>query len=128
LTFKDLRKFLEKHNFVYNNDSCHNREELIGLKSERFAIFYNKPFWIENIDKHKAEDIGTKGFCCFNHILGLPKKDGIEKPIFDYEMKLVEALDNSKNIFIKKARGLGITELLLRFMAWLAVRNNDYSG
>jgi hypothetical protein len=128
LTFKDLRKFLEKHNFVYNNDSCHNREELIGLNSERFAIFYNKPFWIENIDKHKAEDIRTRGFCCFNHILGLPKKDGIEKPIFDYEMKLAEGLDNTKNIFIKKARGLGITELLLRYMAWLAVRNNDYNG
>jgi hypothetical protein len=128
LTFKDLRKFIEKHNFVYNNDSCHNQEELIGLNSERFAIFYNKSFWIENIDKHKAEDIRTRGFCCFNHIIGLPKKDGIEKPIFDYEMKLVEGLDNTKNIFIKKARGLGITELLLRYMTWLAVRNNDYNG
>jgi hypothetical protein len=128
LTFKDLRKFVEKHKFVYNNDSCHNREELIGLNSERFAIFYNKPFWIKNIDKHKAEDIRTRGFCCFNHTVGLPKKDGIEKPIFDYEMKLVEELDNTKNIFIKKARGLGITELLLRYMAWLAVRNNDYNG
>jgi hypothetical protein len=40
---------------------------------------------ISNIERHKAEDIRTKGYCCFNHILGLPKKDGIEKPIFDYE-------------------------------------------
>jgi hypothetical protein len=24
-----------------------------------------------------------KGECCFNHIIGLPRKDGIEKPLFD---------------------------------------------
>jgi len=26
------------------------------------------------------EDIKTKGNCCFNHIIGLSTKDGIEKP------------------------------------------------
>jgi late competence protein required for DNA uptake (superfamily II DNA/RNA helicase) len=43
-------------------------------------------------------------------------------------MQLVSALDNNKNIFIKKARGLGITEILLRHMAYLAVRNDDYNN
>lgn len=43
-------------------------------------------------------------------------------------MNLVNVLDNNKSVFVKKARGLGITELLLIYMAYLAVRNNDYSG
>jgi hypothetical protein len=41
-----------------------------------------------NIGKHKEEDIDTKGDCCFNHIIGLSKDNGKEKPIFAYE-KLV---------------------------------------
>jgi hypothetical protein len=45
----------------------------------------NKPFWIWNIQQHKLEDIRTNGNCCFNHIIGLPQKDGIDKPLYDYE-------------------------------------------
>ena len=43
-------------------------------------------------------------------------------------MQLVNALDNHKSVFVKKSRGLGITEVLLRYMAWLATRNNDYNN
>jgi len=43
----------------------------------------------------------------------LPKKDGsIEKRIFDYEMQLVSALASFNDVFVKKARGLGITAAL----------------
>ena len=30
----------------------------------------------------RQEDIRTKGDCCFNHIIGLPLKDKVEKPLF----------------------------------------------
>jgi hypothetical protein len=53
---------------------------------------YNKPFWIWNVNEHKSEDIRTSGECCFNHVIGLPKKDGIEKPMFDYEKILYDFL------------------------------------
>jgi hypothetical protein len=33
-----------------------------------------------------------------------------------------------KHVWIKKATGLGITEFMLRFMAWLCLRNDDYKG
>ena len=46
---------------------------------------HNMPFWIWNIEEHKVEDIKTKGDCCFNHIIGLPQKDGDDKPLYDYE-------------------------------------------
>jgi hypothetical protein len=33
-----------------------------------------------------------------------------------------------KHLWIKKATGLGITEFMLRFMCWLALRNDDYKN
>jgi hypothetical protein len=128
VTFKDLRKFLDNSVKTAENNE-EKQQETIKLNSQSFDIFRDKPFWISDIEARKAEDRRTKGNCCFNHIIGLPKKDGIEHKIYDYEMQLVNALENNKSIFVKKARGLGITELLLRYMAYLAVRNdNDYFG
>ena len=119
MTWKDLKRFI--------SDNTNNEEkEEVKLQSERFRIFRDLPFWISDIEEHKEADIANNGNCCFNHIIGLPKKDGIDKPIFDYEMQLVNALDNNKSVFVKKARGLGITEILLRYMSWLAVFDSTY--
>jgi hypothetical protein len=82
-------------------------------------------------EKHRA----SKGRCCFNHIIGLPKNDGKRLPMVDYEGLLYKALTepaylNSnpsgtlaypfkvKHLWDKKATGLGVTEFMLRFMAW----------
>jgi hypothetical protein len=68
---------------------------------------------------------------------GPTKKDGKRKPMFDYERHLYRGLLepgylNShpsgtiahpfklKHLWVKKATGLGVTEFMLRFMAWLA--------
>ena len=88
----------------------------------------NKSFWIWNIEDHKLADIITKGDCCFNHVIRLPKKDGQDQPFFDYEKSLFTVLQQHKHIWIKKATGLGITEFMLRFMAWLCLRNHDLNG
>ncbi|MFL6380103.1 MAG: hypothetical protein ACJ72S_02290 [Nitrososphaeraceae archaeon] len=52
-----------------------------------------------------------------------------EKIIFD---SLVTQNNNSnpfnKHLWIKKATGLGISELMLRFMAWLCLKDNSLSG
>jgi hypothetical protein len=52
-------------------------------------------------------------------------KDGLEKPLFDYEKKIYHALQSHKHVWIKKAI-LGITEYFLRYIAWLCLRNDDY--
>jgi len=88
----------------------------------------NKRFWIWNTEEHRKEDIITGGDCCFNHIIGLPKKEGLEQPIFDYEKLIFEHLQSHNHLWIKKATGLGITEFMLRFMAWLCLRDNALSG
>ena len=71
MTFKDLQKL------VQSQTSLEQNELVSRLKDE--------PFWIWDPKQHKQEDIKTKGDCCFNHIIGLPRKDGVEKSIFDYE-------------------------------------------
>jgi len=86
-----------------------------------FDIFKDRPFWCGY-----PEGIIGLDDCCFNHIIGLPEKDGVAKPIFDYEMELYQALQQHKDVWIKKARGLGITELLLRYMVWLCVFDKSY--
>jgi hypothetical protein len=40
------------------------------------------------VKEHKQEDARTNGLCWLNHIIGLPVKGRIEKPIFDYEKLL----------------------------------------
>jgi hypothetical protein len=130
LTFKDLKKKVSL--------------ELTQQPSRLFATLQNKPFWIWNIEEHKLEDIRTNGECCFNHIIGLPTKGRVEKPIFDYEKILYDSLlENEysnilshnhtfnfkhKHLWVKKSTGLGVTEFFLRLMTWLCLRNNDYQN
>ena len=74
MTFKDLQKIIIQQD-----------NELITQYSRQLERLQNKPFWIWNKEEHIKEDIETKGECCFNHIIGLPKKENIiEKPLFDY--------------------------------------------
>jgi hypothetical protein len=82
----------------------------------------NKPFWIWDKEEHRQEDKRTDGDCCFNHIIGLPQKDGVDQPLYDYEKLIFDvfAQMGSKHVWIKKATGLGVSEFMLRFMAWLA--------
>jgi hypothetical protein len=72
IAFKDLQKLVR--------DS--QQQENIRSK-ELFQRLQNKPFWIWDKQQHKQEDIRTDGDCCFNHIIGLPQKDGIDKPLYD---------------------------------------------
>jgi hypothetical protein len=78
IVFKDLQKLVSK-----------SQQQ---QQSSLFERLLGKPFWIWNIEEHKKEDAKTDGDCCFNHIIGLPTKEGVEKPIFDYEKILYDAL------------------------------------
>jgi hypothetical protein len=115
-----------------SNQATQQQQQQINF----FDSLRNKPFWIWDIEEHKLQDITTKGECCFNHIVGLPKKNGKEFPMFDYQKLLYDALllSNGKNNFrnkhlwVKKATGLGVTEFFLRLIAWLCLRNDDYQS
>ena len=124
MTFRDLKK----------------KVSLDATAQQQFRLterLHNKPFWIWNIEEHKQEDIRTNGACCFNHVIGLPQKNSVDKPLYDYEDIIFDSLvthggntisSNKKHIWIKKATGLGISEFMLRFMAWLCLKDNSLSG
>jgi hypothetical protein len=117
VTFKDLKKRVTL-------EEPHQQSLL-------FKRLQNKPFWIWDIEEHKQEDVRTNGDCCFNHMIGLPQKDGADKPLYDYERIIFDSLvaqNGNKHQWIKKATGLGISEFILRFMAWLCLKDNALSG
>jgi len=78
VTFKDLKKRVSL--------------DVTQEQSRLFERLQNKLFWIWNVEEHRKEDIRTNGFCCFNHIIGLPQKDGNDKPLYDYERIISDSL------------------------------------
>jgi hypothetical protein len=117
VTFKDLKKRIT-----------------LEVPQQQYKLFdrlRNKSFWIWNIQEHKQQDMRINGDCCFNHIIDLPHKDGVDKPLYDYQQIIFDSLvtqNCSKHLWIKKATGLGISEFMLRFMAWLCLKDNSLSG
>jgi hypothetical protein len=93
-----------------------------------FKLLKGKPFWLWDKDRHKQEFRKSQGNCCFNHIVGLPMKKQISMPLFDYEKQICDLLERHKYLWVKKATGLGITELMLRYMAWLCLRDSVLRG
>ena len=94
MTFKDLQKLVQSQSGAPEQQS---------QLSQRLR---DKPFWIWNQQEHIQEDIRTKGDCCFNHILGLPKKDGHDMPLLPSQRMLYDSLQNHKHVWIKKSRGM----------------------
>jgi hypothetical protein len=157
MTIKDLQRII-----LSSSNSTEESKEMQDLQRR----LRDRPFYIWSSEKHKASKPNNeiKGHCCFNHIIGLPQKNGIPQPLWNYQEQIYRALMfpgylNSfpgtggvshnniertvkerlayesyvydfklKHLFIKKATGLGITEFMLRFMAWLCLRNDDYKN
>jgi hypothetical protein len=123
VVFKDLQKLVS----AQQHETTHK---------ELFQRLQGKPFWIWDREQHKLEDIRTNGDCCFNHIIGLPQKHGNDNPLYDYEQIIFDSLvthdgnanTGNKHLWIKKATGLGVSEFMLRLMAWLCLKDNALSG
>ena len=93
-----------------------------------FEQFKSKPFWIWDKQLHKKQHAISSGRCCFNHMIGLPIKNSKQMPLFDYEQEIFDLLKVTKHVWIKKATGLGITEFMLRYVAWLCLRDDKLKG
>ena len=73
LTFRDLQKLIQ------------SQSQRSTPSQYAFQHLRDKPFWYFDQSRHRERDRSQKGACCFNHLIGLPTKDGIRKPLFDYE-------------------------------------------
>ncbi len=105
MTLQNLSKILDKYESQLGSSSIQQFEQLNGLP------FYN---WQQHLYNSNT----------FNHAIGLPQKDGKTYPLFDYEQILFDTLQQHKHVWIKKATGLGVTEFMLRYMAWLCLSTN----
>lgn len=78
----------------------------------------------------QTERQSNQGACCFNHTIGLPKRDNVDKPLFD-SLLVPDSYHpwgytfKHKHLWVK-ATELGVTEFMLRLMAWLCLCNDDY--
>lgn len=77
------------------------------------------------LSDYKIDVFKDKTFLEFNDIIGLPVKNGIEHPIYDYELEMQDAIEQNQHVWIKKARGIGATELLIRYLSWKALSTNE---
>jgi hypothetical protein len=106
--------------FKYANNILLGSNSLAATAND-LSILRNLPFWNESGNN-------------FNTLIGLPIKDNIPHPIYDYEIKLFNelfSLDGSfkdKHLWILKSTGLGITEWTLRIIAWLCTRDDQFKN
>ena len=101
MILQNLSKTLDKYESQLGSSSIQQFELLEGL-----------PFYNSQNQKYSNT---------FNNAIGLPKKNGQSYPLFDYEQLLFDTLQSNKHVWIKKATGLGVTEFMLRYMAWLCL-------
>ena len=75
-------------------------------------------------------DWSGKGNESFNSVIGLPIKDNQSLPLFDYEKTIHDLLlvKKVKHLWILKSTGLGISELCLRLLAYLCLRDDAMRG
>jgi hypothetical protein len=116
--------------YQYHHSKIKNNKKLSSSsdnssKSLHLDIFLGKPFWIFDKEKHKLEYLLENGNCCFNHIIGLPQKNDKEFPIFDYQQLIFDAIEQNQNIWIKKARGIGVTTFVIRYLTWKILHSSE---
>src|SRR5918992_1874997 len=134
MTLKDLQAILNKQA---------QTQQIESQKSQRLQtkkLFFERirkaqHFWIQDSQEHEQVYRGTydrvnkQANCCFNHIIGLPRKHNRAHGLYDYELELVNTLHHqSKYILVRKSTGLGLTTLFLRWMSWLAITDEQMKG
>ena len=79
-----LRQFKYAEDIILGNTTASTE----GYQEQVLSNLKGKPFWIWDKQQHTEEYIRTGGQCCFNHVVGLPVKDKVSHPIYDYEKTL----------------------------------------
>jgi len=105
--------------------------------------FYRWEYLLNNHEaQHDELSKEMHGMCCWNHLIALPEKDRIKHSLYEYEYNLYKELmkdkpkpsddivtrQQHKHLAIIKATGLGITEFVLRWIAWMCVKDDNLKG
>ena len=100
----------------YHKIGKHKEQE--AEHTELLDEFLGKPFYCWNTTLFGIHD------CCFNHMIGLPEKNNKEYPFFEYQREIYDALEAHEHVWIKKAKGIGGTTFIIRYLLWKILVNN----
>ena len=66
----------------------------------------------------------------FNEKIGMPlnTKTKLHTKIYQYEDDLIESILKYRMVWVKKATGLGITEIVNRFIAWMCTKDDTFKN
>ena len=92
---------------------------------DSLSIFLDTSFWIWDSYLHSVQYEKTNGSCCFNHLLSLPSKNGTQYPLFNFQAIIFDTVERNQNVWIKKARGIGLTTFILRYLAWKILSSSE---
>jgi len=98
---------------------------VLAQGKDSLSVFLDTPFWIWDYYLHGSQYTKTNGHCCFNHLISLPTKNGRQYPIFPFQELIFNALEQNQNVWIKKARGIGLTAFMLRYLAWKILSSTE---
>jgi hypothetical protein len=121
--FKDLKKFVAEQEQRQSN-----------IQSKQLSILRHLPFYIWDEEEHKRQHARKGDLCCFNHAISLPQKHGVEHPLYDYQKLVFDALFTEdgtikdRHVAVLKASGIGLSELALRIVAWLCLKDDNLKG
>ena len=101
------------------------RETVDILKGKDTCNTFTEFYCFHNQYLKDPLDIPVGSNCCFTHFVGYPKKDNRNYPIFPYQIELLEQIEKHRRIAVLKSRGIGISELMLRWILF-KVMSEDY--
>lgn len=119
MTLSNLRKTVVQYRELVSS--------VTPLNAQQFELLKGLPFydWGSAENRYRGGEKGNHflllSLKTFNHAIGLPQKEGRAYPLFDYEQMLFDTLQKHRHVWVKKATGLGVTEFMLRYMAWLCL-------
>lgn len=107
----------------------HGLDSNTEIQQQIIKRFHNVPFWRWDLPVEKHYRLYKQGKCnCYNCQIKWARKNNREYPLFDYEKRYLDALEKYRLVACIKARASGISEVTLRYMEWLALRNRKLAG
>lgn len=127
-----IKGTLKDCNFKFTDDK--EEEEQKSKLEHQFVPALEFCGWLPHSNKEefdlKAEVQSCHPYCCFNHLVGLPRKEELDietgeviegdtVDLTEYERRVIENYESHRKYAINKCRGAGITTLLpVRHMAY----------
>ncbi len=130
---KTVIRVLGQQEFQVSKDECDKADEILNENTIKNISTMPQIFWCGDNNIHIEKPLTYhKDFCCFTHMVGLPKhpSTGIEEPLTDFQIEFFEEIKKTvtksegtneidwlrldHKFHVLKGRQMGFTEIVLR--------------